>query len=122
MTAIDPTTIDRRARTLGRISKADGWFKVIGLPFMTPLLRAIAGDNPKAQMKQLWITLFVPILSIIGFLVLWGVLAPQVQTSLGAVPGPAQVWIRPSCCIKMPCARAKSARPFMNGRTSVTRN
>jgi nitrate/nitrite transport system permease protein len=92
MTAIDPTQIDRRARNLSRISKAEGWFKVLGLPFMTPLLRAIMGDSPRAQMKQLWITLFVPILSILTFLTLWAVLAPQVQTSLGAVPGPVQVW------------------------------
>lgn len=92
MTAIDPTQIDRRARNLSRISKAEGWFKVLGLPFMTPLLRAIMGDSPRAQMKQLWITLFVPILSILAFLTLWAVLAPQVQTSLGAVPGPVQVW------------------------------
>ncbi|AUH65935.1 ABC transporter permease [Paracoccus zhejiangensis] len=94
MTAIDPTRLDspRRARALSRISKADGWFKVLGLPFMTPLLRAIMGDSPRAQMKQLWITLFVPILSILAFLILWATLAPQVQTSLGAVPGPVQVW------------------------------
>ncbi|WP_299845176.1 ABC transporter permease [uncultured Paracoccus sp.] len=94
MTAIDPTRLDspRRARTLSRISKADGWFKVLGLPFMTPLLRAIMGDSPRAQMKQLWITLFVPFLSILAFLILWATLAPQVQTSLGAVPGPVQVW------------------------------
>lgn len=94
MTTIDPTRLDtpRRARMLARISKADGWFRVLGLPFMTPLLRAIAGDSPRAQMKQLWITLFVPILSILAFLTLWAILAPQVQTSLGAVPGPAQVW------------------------------
>ena len=26
------------------------------------------------------------------FMIAWGTLAPKVQTSLGAVPGPAQVW------------------------------
>mgnify|MGYP000158009115 CR=1 FL=1 len=34
----------------------------------------------------------VPLLSILCFLLLWGNLAPKVQTSLGAIPGPAQVW------------------------------
>ena len=34
----------------------------------------------------------MPLLAILAFLMLWGTLAPQVQTSLGAVPGPAQVW------------------------------
>ena len=34
----------------------------------------------------------MPILAILGFLALWGTLAPHVQTSLGAIPGPGQVW------------------------------
>lgn len=97
MTAIDPSQLAeareaKRTRRLTRINKAEGWFKVIGLPFMAPLLRAIAGDDPRGQMKVLWQTLFVPILSILCFLGLWAVLAPQVQTSLGTIPGPAQVW------------------------------
>lgn len=94
MTAIDPTPIQtqRRARLFTRINKLDGWFKVLGLSFMTPLLRALAGDNPKAQGKQLWQLLGVPLLAILGFLLLWGNLAPKVETSLGAIPGPVQVW------------------------------
>ena len=93
MTAIDPTQLhaERRARLFTRINKLDGWFQVLGLSFMTPLLRAIAGDNPKAQAKQIWQLLGVPVLAIIGFLLLWGNLAPRVETSLGAIPGPAQV-------------------------------
>ncbi|WP_306417833.1 ABC transporter permease [Roseinatronobacter sp. S2] len=94
MTAIDPTQVqaERRARLFTRINKLDGWFKVLGLSFMTPLLRALAGDNPKAQGKQLWQLLGVPLLAILGFLLLWGNLAPKVETSLGAIPGPVQVW------------------------------
>lgn len=95
MAAIDPTQLsaeDRRARRLSRINRAEGWFKVLGLPFVTPLLRALAGDDPRGQLKILWQTLFVPVLAILAFLGLWAALAPQVQTSLGSVPGPAQVW------------------------------
>ena len=96
MTAIDPSQLRqpeaKRERHLARISRAEGWFRVLGLPFMAPLLRAIAGDDPRGQMKILWRTLFVPILSILCFLALWATLAPRVQTSLGSVPGPAQVW------------------------------
>lgn len=94
MTAIDPTQMqtERRARLFTRINKLDGWFKVLGLAFMTPLLRALAGDNPRAQAKQIWQLLGVPVLAILGFLLLWGNLAPRVETSLGAIPGPAQVW------------------------------
>ena len=43
-------------------------------------------------MKEIWRLLGVPLLAIGAFLILWGTLAPQVQTSLGAVPGPKQVW------------------------------
>jgi len=34
----------------------------------------------------------VPLLGISVFLLAWAALAPQVQTSLGAIPGPVQVW------------------------------
>ena len=98
MTAIDPTDLQnddreaRRQRLFSRINTADKWFQVLGLAWLTPLLRAAAGDNPKAQMKDLWRLFFVPLIAILAFLLMWGTLAPKVQTSLGAVPGPAQVW------------------------------
>ena len=98
MTAIDPSQISdadreaRKARLFTRINAADKWFQVLGLAWITPIAKAAAGDNPRAQMAEIWRLLAVPLLAIAGFLLLWGTLAPQVQTSLGAVPGPAQVW------------------------------
>ncbi|WP_106744908.1 ABC transporter permease [Yoonia maritima] len=95
MTAIDPDTLDaeaRRARLFTRINKADAWFQVLGLSWVTPILKAVAGDNPRAQFSEIWRLLGVPILAIGIFLVAWGTLAPKVQTSLGAIPGPAAVW------------------------------
>ncbi len=99
MTAIDHETLSadaakeaRRARLFTRINAADKWFQVLGLAWLTPVLKAAAGDNPKAHMGEIWRLLAVPLLAIAAFLTLWGMLAPQVQTSLGAVPGPAQVW------------------------------
>ena len=82
----------RRARLFTRINKADAWFKVLGLAWITPILKAAAGDNPRAQFKEIWRLLGVPVVAILCFLMLWGTLAPKVQTSLGAIPGPAQVW------------------------------
>ncbi len=82
----------RRARLFTRINKADAWFSVLGLGWITPMLKAAAGDNPRAQMKEVWRLLGVPVLAILCFIALWGFLAPKVQTSLGAIPGPAQVW------------------------------
>ena len=98
MTAIDPTQIRsdaaeaRRSRRFTSINKLDGWFKILGLPWLTPILKIIAGDTPKAQFRDLWRLLGVPLAAILGFLALWAVLAPTVQTSLGAIPGPSEVW------------------------------
>ncbi|MEP4194722.1 MAG: ABC transporter permease [Aliishimia sp.] len=98
MTAIDPTDVTaadreaRQARLFTRINKADAWFQVFGLAWMTPILKTAAGDNPKAQLGEIWRLLGVPLLAISIFLLGWAALAPKVQTSLGAVPGPAQVW------------------------------
>ena len=95
MTAIDPTTLDaeaRRARRFARINKADAWLNVFGLSWLTPIPRAAAGDNPRAQAGEVWRLLGVPLLAIAIFVTMWATLAPTVQTSLGAVPGPVQVW------------------------------
>ncbi|MEO0865858.1 MAG: ABC transporter permease, partial [Pseudomonadota bacterium] len=98
MTAIDPSQLDpadreaRRQRTYTRINAADKWFQVLGLSWLTPMLRAAAGDNPRAQGREIWRLLGVPLLAIFLFLGAWASLAPTVQTSLGAIPGPAQVW------------------------------
>ena len=96
MTVIDPefdaAREARRERRFARINKADTWLTVVGLGWITPLLRIAAGDNARTQGRELWRLLGVPLLAIAAFLVLWGTLAPRVQTSLGAIPGPAQVW------------------------------
>jgi nitrate/nitrite transport system permease protein len=57
-----------------------------------PPLRIAAGDNARQQGGELWRQLGVPLLAIVLFLGAWAWLAPKVQTSLGALPGPAQVW------------------------------
>lgn len=74
-----------------RINAAGKWFQVLGFAWITPILRAIAGDNPKAQVKDIFRLLAVPLLAISAFLSLWDTLAATVQTSLGSVPGPSQV-------------------------------
>lgn len=48
----------------------------------SPLAAAIGGWSK---------TLLAPITGILAFVALWAVLAPQVDTSLGALPGPVQV-------------------------------
>ncbi|WP_336367675.1 ABC transporter permease [Marinobacter sp. C2H3] len=55
-----------------------------------PWLRRLWQRRPA---PRAWLaSLTLPALGIALFLALWQVLAPQVQTSLGAFPGPASVW------------------------------
>lgn len=65
---------------------------VIGFGWLVPIIKIVAGENPKAHLQDLWRQLGVPLLAILLFLFAWAELAPTVQTSLGAVPGPAKVW------------------------------
>jgi len=59
----------------------------------------IAASGPKAEsvplirvlLDKFGTSLIAPILGILAFLGLWAALAPQVDTSLGALPGPVEV-------------------------------
>ena len=82
----------RKDRHHRLIAACDGWLRMLGLAWITPIWRLAAGDNPRGQLPELWRLALVPLLSIAAFLALWANLAPMVQTSLGAIPGPAQVW------------------------------
>ena len=74
------------------INKASGWLDALGFSWLVPILKILAGDNVKEQLSELKRVLVIPLLGIVLFLGAWGVLAPQVQTSLGAIPGPVQVF------------------------------
>jgi nitrate/nitrite transport system permease protein len=82
----------RRERTFAAISKAAGYLNAFGLGWLVPILRIAAGDSPRHQLRELRSALLVPLVGIAAFVVAWSLLAPQVQTSLGAIPGPAAVW------------------------------
>lgn len=82
----------QRQRMHHWINKASGTLNVFGLGFVVALLKIAAGDSPKTQMKALWQQLVVPLIGILVFLGAWAWAAPKVETSLGAIPGPVQVW------------------------------
>jgi nitrate/nitrite transport system permease protein len=64
-----------------------------------PASAPAAGAPPATPRKErrpgklgLWLkSLVPPMLGVLGFLALWAALAPQVETSLGALPGPVEV-------------------------------
>jgi nitrate/nitrite transport system permease protein len=74
--------------------RLDGLYKVlhlIGLAFVTPLIRLARGENPRAQLKELSNLLGVPLLAIALFLFAWSQIAHNIHTSLGEIPGPKTV-------------------------------
>ncbi|MCG5238638.1 ABC transporter permease [Azospirillum doebereinerae] len=79
----------RRTHALNRIATTLG---AVGLGWLAPLLRLAAGENPRQQGVELWRQMGIPLTAILLFLAAWAWAAPQVNTSLGAIPGPAQVW------------------------------
>jgi nitrate/nitrite transport system permease protein len=81
-----------RERWHTRINRSASFLELLGLGFLVPLMRMAAGDSVKRQGAELWQQLGVPLVAIVLFLGAWAYLAPKVQTSLGLLPGPVQVW------------------------------
>ncbi len=66
--------------------------EVVGLGILIPLVRLATGEDPGTQIRMLGQEIFVPLLTIGGFLIGWSLLAGSIETSIGSVPGPAAVW------------------------------
>jgi nitrate/nitrite transport system permease protein len=65
---------------------------MVGLGPFVPVVRLATGEDPAAQFRAITRTLGVPLLSILVFLGAWSLLAASVETSIGSVPGPVEVW------------------------------
>lgn len=81
-----------KARAISFLNKADNWLTALGIPWLAPLMKLIVGDEKRPNLLALRQTLLIPSLGIVIFVALWAVFAPKVQTSLGTIPGPVQVW------------------------------
>jgi nitrate/nitrite transport system permease protein len=90
--AVQAERMARRERWHTRINRAAGTFELVGLGWLIPLLRIALGEDVREQGVELWRQLGVPLIAIVLFLGIWAWLAPKVQTSLGGLPGPVQVW------------------------------
>jgi nitrate/nitrite transport system permease protein len=63
-----------------------------GLTWGVPVVRLCQGENPGAQLRELGRMIGLPALGFAIFLAAWATVAANVRTSIGSVPGPAQVW------------------------------
>lgn len=74
------------------INRSEFTIDAIGLGFLLPIMRIGIGENLSTQLHELKHRAAIPLVGIGMFLLLWALFAPKVNTSLGAIPGPAQVW------------------------------
>ena len=85
----------RTARPAARgavVRRVSGYLVLLGLGWIVPILKLTTGEPPREQLKELWQQLGVPLAAIALFVVVWAQLAARVDTSLGGIPGPTDVW------------------------------
>lgn len=66
--------------------------ETIGMSWMVPMVRLSTGENPKEQATELMNVVGLPIIAFCAFLMIWAGVASQIDTSLGKLPGPSQVY------------------------------
>ncbi|MCG8537415.1 MAG: ABC transporter permease [Pseudomonadales bacterium] len=67
-------------------------FETIGFSWLVSLMKLFSFQNPKDQIDNLLRTVGVPVIAFAFFLGVWHMAASQINTSLGAMPGPTAVW------------------------------
>ncbi|MCW8826197.1 MAG: ABC transporter permease [Gammaproteobacteria bacterium] len=66
--------------------------RTFGNTRLDQFLSYLASENTGKKFSKIALSLIVPLMALVIFLGLWSVGAKNVQTSLGVLPGPAQVW------------------------------
>lgn len=66
--------------------------KTFDFPVVDKILNYLAGEQLVNTMKGFALTFVVPMIALAIFLLLWSAGARNVETSLGKLPGPSQVW------------------------------
>jgi nitrate/nitrite transport system permease protein len=83
-----------------------------GGAWLVPLVRLCAGQDVREQLKTIWLLVGVPVLAMSAFLWGWHSAAARIQTSLGTVPGPVQVWHEALALLDDHAAERAKAREF----------
>lgn len=110
--AIAPARAAGRQALSDRFDRIKRSLDVVGLGALVTLARLATLDFSKATLREAGITLLAPVAGILIFLSLWASLAPRVETSLGAIPGPAAVWSQAGALWEDHLAEREKAREF----------
>ena len=73
-------------------NKIINFLNLSGFLFLIPWVRLATKEEPQKQLKEIWISTVIPIFAFGAFLIFWSIVAGQIDTSLGKVPGPADVF------------------------------
>ena len=76
--------------------KLANFFSKTGFTWFVPFMRLAAGEDPREQLREIMLQIGVPVIAFALFLGIWNALASGVQTSLGEIPGPKQVYMEAS--------------------------
>lgn len=74
------------------LTQTTNFLNKTGLTWFVPFVRLAAGEDPREQAREILMKIGVPVFAFLLFLAGWGVVAQGIQTSLGALPGPAAVY------------------------------
>ncbi len=72
-------------------NKIINFLNLAGFLFLIPWVRLVTGEEPQKQLKEIWRSSGIPVVAFAVFLFLWSIVAAQIDTSLGQVPGPVAV-------------------------------
>ena len=90
----------------------------LGAAAAAPKLATLLARIKLPSGPALWDAMWPPAVGIIAFLVLWAMLAPMVETSLGALPGPGDVWAAfKELMVEYGAARVAAAEAVAAGST-----
>ena len=80
--------------------------------WLQPWIKLARGEQPAEQLRALTKTLLVPLAGVAVFLALWAVAAGQINTSLGAFPGPMDVWQQGGALLEEHAAERREEEAF----------
>ncbi|MGA3007424.1 MAG: ABC transporter permease [Opitutaceae bacterium] len=86
--------------------------ELVGLTWAVPIVRLWIGEDPREQLVQLGRMVGLPLLGCLLFMFLWSVVAANVKTSIGSVPGPVEVWQQAVGLVREHQAERQEEREF----------